>query len=339
VAALDLYHLRNFIAVCDHLNITHAARYVNLSQPALSRQIKDLETELNVKLFARRTDGLHLTAPGRALAKEAASLLQRTDLLVKTMAAFTNPSAGHFSIGYDLAALSPNFFGTLARFSASHAETELSVREHNALQLLSQLHTGTFDLIVLGMSRDTIPDGCNGVVVSQETLSLVVGRGHALADQPSIRLSEVAREPLVSFQDEIAPIWNSYILNACGLAGFEPNRTVRVNSHGSMLDTISACGGYALLPTSKSQNLGMHVISIPITYPVVAMDLCAVWSSSSTCCVLPAFVDMLLDNSAVSTDYKSASKLRDEAEVAQDRWSNESMTVAVGADIDSSHAM
>ena len=83
---MDLRHLRNFLVVAEQLNVTRAARLLDLSQPALSRQIKELETELQIALFTREANGLRLTGAGFFLTKEARSILDRTDLLVRPQA-------------------------------------------------------------------------------------------------------------------------------------------------------------------------------------------------------------------------------------------------------------
>ncbi|WP_263385188.1 LysR family transcriptional regulator [Granulicella arctica] len=128
---MDLRHLRHFLVVASQLNITRAARLLGLSQPALSRQIKDLETELKVGLFIREVNGLRLTGAGKFLLKEAQSILDRSDLLVKTFSSFASQEHGRFTIGYDPGAISQKFFGTLSRFGAYHPQIEMSIREQS----------------------------------------------------------------------------------------------------------------------------------------------------------------------------------------------------------------
>jgi DNA-binding transcriptional LysR family regulator len=287
---MELRHLRNFMSIADHLNFTRASKYLHLSQPALSRQIKELEAEMGVSLFTRRAAGLELTAAGRFLVKEAKSILQQTDLLLKTIGSFSTQHDDRFSIGYDPGAISQKFFGTLARFGSDHPQIELSIREHSTDQLFAALRSNSVDVAVIPISRHSIPIDCASLIVAQEPLSLVVSSKHALAGNTAVRLTDVADEVLVSYQDDIAPIWNEYVLDACKLAGFKPQRSIRVNSYSSMLGTIAAGKGYGLLPKVLDTNFRQAVTSIPIVHPIVKMDTCAVWRRTLLHCVSPFFL-------------------------------------------------
>lgn len=290
---VELEHLNKFLAVAEHLSFTRASKALYLSQPALSRQIMGLETELGVALFNRNAAGLELTAPGRLLVKEARSLLQRSNLVVKMMRAFRAEGKEKLSLGYDIAAVSQTFFGTLARFGAQQPDAELSIHEHSVTALLAQLLAGGCDIAVLGIPRGMIPSECQGIIIGQEPLSLIVGRNHPLARHTSVHLDEVRDDALVVYEQVIAPIWNTQSLDACRQAGFEPPTLVKVNSYSSMLGTIAAGKGYGLLANAIDKNIYKDLVSIPIDFPCVSVDTCAVWHRTSTSLSLRLFLTLL----------------------------------------------
>ena len=91
---MELRHLKYFVAVAEEQNVTRAAARLHVSQPPLSRQIRDLEEELGVKLFERGPKAIRLTAPGQVFLKEARSVLQRADQAIQTVKATAGRCTG-----------------------------------------------------------------------------------------------------------------------------------------------------------------------------------------------------------------------------------------------------
>ena len=290
---MDLRHLRNFLVVAEQLNVTRAAKVLDLSQPALSRQIKELETELQIALFTREVTGLRLTGAGLFLTKEARSILDRTDLLVHTFATFASQEKGRFVIGYDPGAISQRFFAMLARFGAHHPQIEMSIREESSERLIAALHADGLDIAVIPMSPGRMPMDCDTLVISKEPVALVVSTSHDVAKSPGLKLAEMAEQVLVSFQEDVAPVWHEYVLDACSQAGFKPPHVIETNSYSSMLETIAAGEGYGILPKILGTDLKLALTTVPVITPVLTMDTCAVWRRTSTSPALPLFIEVL----------------------------------------------
>ena len=97
---MELRHLRYFVAVAEAENVSRAALKLHVSQPALSRQIKDLEDELGFPLLERTAKSVRLTEAGRAFLVESRAVLQRADDAVKTARAIATGGAGFLHLGY-----------------------------------------------------------------------------------------------------------------------------------------------------------------------------------------------------------------------------------------------
>src|ERR1700741_2910815 len=99
-AAVELRHLRYFVAVAEMENVSRAALKLRVSQPALSRQIRDLEAEIGVPLFERRAKSVSLTGPGRVFFKEASEVLLHADDALKKARAMAKADETELHVGY-----------------------------------------------------------------------------------------------------------------------------------------------------------------------------------------------------------------------------------------------
>src|ERR1700760_1295598 len=101
---MELRHFRYFVAVAEEENVTRAAARLHVSQPPLSRQIRDLERELGTKLFERNANGVRLTEAGREFLVEARDVLRRADAAVERVKAVALGKLGRVRIGHAAAA-------------------------------------------------------------------------------------------------------------------------------------------------------------------------------------------------------------------------------------------
>src|SRR5438552_14557529 len=97
---VELRHLRYFVTAAEELNISRASARLRISQPAVSRQLRDLEAELGVKLFTREKRGLALTPAGETFLAHARDLLRRSGDAVREMAAFAQRASATLRVGY-----------------------------------------------------------------------------------------------------------------------------------------------------------------------------------------------------------------------------------------------
>src|ERR1700744_2429252 len=100
LAGMELRHLRYFIVVAEEQNVTRAAERLHLSQPPLSRQIRDLEDELGVELFRRTARSMALTDAGKVFLGEARAVLLRADQAVQAARAAAQNCKGRLQVGY-----------------------------------------------------------------------------------------------------------------------------------------------------------------------------------------------------------------------------------------------
>ncbi|MCW1884558.1 LysR family transcriptional regulator [Luteolibacter flavescens] len=193
---MELRQVQLFLAAAEEGSITAAARKMNLTQPALSRQIKALEEELDVELFTRGAHSVALTAAGRVLVEEGRKLVERAERVVKMVRA---ESAGEpLRIGYAPSLAGPLLGLALERFSQVHPRARVQLHDCSSAEMREGLLSGKFDVVV------TVPwEGDAGAVqwtqVRQHPMRLAAPMSHPFAGRDRVKLSELNGQRLLLF--------------------------------------------------------------------------------------------------------------------------------------------
>jgi DNA-binding transcriptional LysR family regulator len=193
---MELRQVQLFLAAADEGSITAAARKMNLTQPALSRQIKALEEELDTELFTRGAHSVALTAAGRVLVEEGKKLVERAERVVKRVRA---EAAGEpLRIGYAPSLAGPLLGLALERFSQIHPRARVQLFDCSSAEMREGLLAGKFDVVV------TVPwEGDAGAVqwtaVRRHPMRLAVPMSHAFAGRQQVKLSELNGQRLLLF--------------------------------------------------------------------------------------------------------------------------------------------
>lgn len=145
---IELRWLRTFLATADELHFSRAARKLNLAQPALTAQIRQLEAAVGAPLFERTNRVGGLTAAGRALVPEARAIVERASALRLSAQRAAEGEAGALRLGVIPPAATPQLAEALRRFAARHDAVELSVRQGDQERLLERLIAKELDLLI-----------------------------------------------------------------------------------------------------------------------------------------------------------------------------------------------
>ncbi|MDO5139889.1 MAG: LysR family transcriptional regulator [Eubacteriales bacterium] len=179
---MELRHLRYFYETANEMNFTRAAEKLNIAQPPLSKQIKDLEHELGVELFVRRPHFLALTPEGEMLKQYASQILSLADKAVETIREMGQGLNGTIYIstveGHTLRALSR----WISMFSKQYPSVQYNLWTGSADEIIARIRTGLCDLAILADIRDT--EGLEYFKLFQENWSAIIPEEFPLSSQP-----------------------------------------------------------------------------------------------------------------------------------------------------------
>jgi LysR family cyn operon transcriptional activator len=191
---IELRHFRFFMAVAETGSFTRAAERLAVTQPAISKQIAQLEGLLGSELFDRNGHRVRLTGAGTQFAMEAREVLRKADAALRAVSDCAGLRGGSLAVGM-VPVCNVAFAARLcALMQAAHPDVHLRIEERSALDIESRLERGDLDLGIGFLSHIAPTIDYSHLLASR--FRLVVGNTHPLARRRSVTFQEVARLPL-----------------------------------------------------------------------------------------------------------------------------------------------
>lgn len=285
---MELRHLRYFVGVAEHLHFGRAAAALHISQPPLTRQIKQLEQELGVELFARNNRNVELTAAGRLALQEAKVLLAQADNLGLRAQQVARGASGELSIGFitvaDYNVLPP----LLKQFRATYPNVTLRLREATTDIQLEALRGDKLDIgIVLGPVVDS---RLSFQPILREPLVAALPASHRARKLAQVRVAQLAESPFILFPRPLAPGLYDDIIGVCKRAGFSPTIGQEAIQMQTIVSLVSVGMGVALVPASLMHLRRTGVIYRPLKdkSPMVTTGLA--WKLGNNAATIESFL-------------------------------------------------
>src|SRR6478752_3743684 len=236
--AVELRHLRYFVAVAEMENVSRAALKVHVSQPALSRQIRDLEDELGFSLLERTAKSVRLTDAGRAFLDNARLLLQNADEAVTKARAVAKAEPTELNVGYSPTPFAEILPKTLRAFQKAMPNVHVRLHDWSNNAIRDGLRDGRLQLglMVPPVKASSMRD-LRYEELFHQRVCVAVAPQHPFARRRAIPLTEVAVEPLIGLTREDYP--NYYdLLSIIFSKGKQKPRVIE--EHDSMSGVMSA---------------------------------------------------------------------------------------------------
>ncbi len=274
--AMDLQHLRAFLAVAEELHFGRAAERLHVGQPPLSRTIQQLERDLGTQLFERTTRSVRLTSAGEALLAPARDILDGCRIARVAVKAAGQGEIGRVRVGF-AGPSSHVLIGRLARMVRQEQPgIELSLRSvtygHEAL---GNVLEGSMDLAIVRWSM--APPGIASRVVQEEHYVLVVPDGHPLAGREMVGMADVRDEPFVALPADPGSSVRDAFIKACYETGYAPNIVQVAPDSWTVMALVAAGVGITFSLDTAVEHIpknGINVVplkeGVPATYARLA---------------------------------------------------------------------
>lgn len=214
---MDIRAMKHFYTIVEEGNISHAAKRLNIAQPPLSKQMKQLEDELGVQLFERGSRRIRLTEAGQLLRERAEQILGLVDDTVKDLTELNSGLTGSLRIGTVTtsgATLLPNWIN---KFHTLYPNVTFQLWEGDGYRILELLDNRVIEIGIIRSPFDS--DIYESIILPDEPLVIAMKREGCYCgeDLHQVRLAELANQPLI-----IPLRWRAMFTEWCEQAGFRP---------------------------------------------------------------------------------------------------------------------
>ena len=279
---MELRHLRYFIAVAEEGSLTNAAeRRLHTAQPSLSRQIRDLELEIGVKLIERRARGIALTAAGRVFLDHARLALMQIEVACEAARSTEQPKKPGFVIGFLLGQEAVWLSESLRILREEAPDVEITLMTKSSPELADGLMQGKIDVALLRREAHTV--GLAFKFLIKEPLIAILPTGHRLARHRAVRPEDLARESFISTA-RVAPVLRAVIDDYAAEAGIRLKQNYDAETLSGGMSLVASTGGFTLLPLIPS------VVARPLRGEVPTIDLMMGYNKSNTSPLLKRFL-------------------------------------------------
>lgn len=275
---MELRHLRYFVAVAEAENVSRAALKLHVSQPGISRQIRDLEEEIGFQLFERSAKSLKLTSAGKTFLTEARAVLQRADEAVKTARAIATGEQGELHVGYAPSPTSRILPPALRAFQLESPNVRVKLHDFSTEEMVGGLRTGKLQIAFLVRPISGMLRGVNFEEVLRDPICLAVALKHSLARRRTVTLADVVSEPIVIYSRAEYPEAHEELTEMFAHSKTKPRIAEEHDGVASLIAGVESGNGVALVPKSIACIAGPRLKLVRIQPAPPPLIIGAAWS-------------------------------------------------------------
>lgn len=239
---MELRHLRYFIAVAEEENVTRAAARLHVAQPSLSRQIRDLESELAVPLFDHAARTVRLTEAGRHFLTEAREAVARVEQAIGSLRNFANGLEGECHVGYAPSLTTKLLPQALREFQTECPRIRVRLHDLSTEEMLAGLRARSLNAALLVKPSNPSLDGLVFSEIVRYRPCVAMPLSHPLSADPEVDVDALADEPFVAYSRSDYPeyhVWFEQIFKSAK----SPRILAEYDSSTSLIASIeSGCG-------------------------------------------------------------------------------------------------
>ena len=291
---VELRHLRYFVAVAEALSFTKGAQKLRLSQPSLTRQIKNLEEEVGVRLLDRNKQGVSLTRRGATFLKDAKRILSLSVDIVDSARRSSDAPLPPLNIGYVAELFYDLLPVTLKAFQRSFPTIPINLFDMSCGDQFRALEDGRIDLGFVGLREPIAERGFQFLPIASYSTVAALAKNHPLAKEAVVPLKKLKPMFFIGMSEASYPGYRRWLTETCRKVGFGPKVLQDMEIERTLIQAVAAGLGVALLP-EQVKNLPHDSVVFRELHPSVKTESCIAWKGDNPSAALQAYVDIVGD--------------------------------------------
>lgn len=288
---MELRHLRYFVAIGEEQHYGRASRRLRVAQPALSRQIQDLEEELGFKLFERLPRGVKLTVAGKLFLEDARRILQELSEAAVRAGRVASGRSGTLRIGFTENAswrgVVPDSF---RRYREKQPEAELQLHPEASLAQLQAIRSGRLDAGFVNFMPESDPE-LEQLIVARQRVELAAPKRHPLTRLKKLRLRDLTEAPFVWFPRRANPAFYDSMMRECYRGGLKFPRIVQEGvNEPTILSLVSTGMGVGWVLATARWRCPESVVILRVVDLNMPLALSLVWRKDNSSPLLTNFI-------------------------------------------------
>jgi DNA-binding transcriptional LysR family regulator len=288
---MELRHLRYFVAIGEEQHYGRAARGLRVAQPALSRQIQDLEEELGFKLFERLPRGVKLSTAGKLFLEDARRILREVSEAALRAGRVASGRSGTLRVGFTENA---SWLGVVPesfrRFRELQPEAELRLQPSASLEQLEAIRSGRLDAGFVNFMPKSDPE-LDQLLVAIHHVELAAPRRHPLTKLKKLHLWDLTDVPFVWFPRWASPALYDRMMHECYRGGLKSPRIVQEGvNEPTILSLVSTGLGVGWVLGTARWRCPETVVVLPVVDLKMPLTLALAWRRDNASPLLASFI-------------------------------------------------
>lgn len=270
---MELRHIRYFIAVAEEQNVTRAAARLHVSQPPLTRQIQDLESELGVALFERTGRAIRLTEAGAVFLRGARAVLQRVEAAVNATRTVGLGRDRELHVGHAPSATAEFLPAVLRAFHKKLPGVRVTLHDMTTTEMIEGLQGGRLDAAFLVKPERRLPKGMRFQTLKNYRMVVAMAAGHPWARAREVRVSEVLKQPLVAYSRNEYPNYHKLLARTLGPRVRKLPFSEECDSGPSLIAAVESGKGVCVVPAFFAATAGKRLRYATLTPAVTDAEV------------------------------------------------------------------
>jgi DNA-binding transcriptional LysR family regulator len=285
--------VRALLTVIEEGSVNRAAVRLHITQPALSRQMKLLESDIGGRLLERGTSGVKPTGLGHVLVKVMRPVIASYEMALAEVRQQARGSGAELKVGFLISAGQSILSPAMERLRASHPAIKLKLHDMSPKEQIDGLKSGELDVALIGQEGTLAARDFHSLKLCSLGVCAAMSAADPLASREKIIIKDLRGRDFIGVDEDQMPGRNRWIASLCRTAGFKPRFIAIPDGITHVLSMVASESAVTLLPDYFRASTHPGIAFVPVSDPKAHWDFIVLWQRGKTAPATSALIDAL----------------------------------------------